>query len=461
MEQATHTLYNKYRPISFNDVIGQEHITKIISKSIEQNRVSHAYLMCGTRGSGKTTTARLIAMCLNCHNGPTNKPCGKCEACIDIIENRCIDIVEIDCASQNKIDDIRELKKSVNTVPSQVKTKIYIMDEVHQLTQSAQNSFLKILEEPPKHVLFVLCTTEPEKLKDTILSRCQVHQFHRISSIKLAERLMSIAEQEDVILSEEAALSLARASEGGARDAIGKLDSAICLADDKNITIDITQQVLGTIGLEHISNLMDTILKKDTAEILKSIGKIVDCSAMLNPVYMSFIRYFGNLMTLSICEEFVSELDVSPNRGAIMQTQAKQKSAKWFTQAMKIALEYSRLMDSIKGRLALETMCLELAQYELPHLQQTFDSVTPKAKQWGEIKGWMAPQLVSLFAGIKTPPFLDIHGLHLPYDELPETAQKMVDYFYDKIIETLRAHGETAIIIKTAAKVTAATDIFQ
>ena len=192
------SLFNKYRPRTLNDLVGQEHISVTLIKAFEKNRLTQAYLMCGSRGSGKTTTARILAAGFNCKKGVTHSPCGECENCLDILNERCIDIVEIDAASKNGVDDVRDLQQSATTVPSQVRTKFYIIDECHQMSPSAQNALLKTLEEPPKHVVFILCTTEPEKLKDTVLSRCQICEFRRITVDKIVGRLQWICEQEKV-----------------------------------------------------------------------------------------------------------------------------------------------------------------------------------------------------------------------------------------------------------------------
>lgn len=454
------TLYNKYRPLGFADLIGQEHIATVLKKSLRNKRASHAYMFCGPRGSGKTTTARILAMCMNCEKGMTDTPCGECDACLDIINNRCIDIVEVDCASKRGVDDIRELQESVITVPSQVRTKFYIMDEVHMLTNQAQNSFLKTLEEPPNNVVFILATTEPEKLKDTILSRTQVHQFYRIPAKKLAGRLQYIADKENIILDEDAALAIARSCEGGARDAISKFDTAINMTEenDNHVTLNIASKVLGTIGIEVISKLADVIINKDVAGILAQIGNIIDGSAMLQPNYILIMRYFRNLMVVSIDKKHVKTLDIGDSLAENIKTQAQKQTTSWFLTAIKTMLAYGHLIDSVKGRVSLEAMCLEVALQNNIQTEPSTKHLTKNKIQWIEMKDWF-PKMAAMILS-KTTVYAKPNGLYIDKLGLTNASLGVLNSFDTKIKETLQQHNIEPNIIITDTSVSNANEVF-
>ena len=238
-------LYRKYRPSSFDEVFGQDNIVKIIQNAVVSGRVSHAYLFSGPRGTGKTTTAKILARMVNCESLDNGNPCGKCSNCLNFSSSG--DVVEIDAASNNGVDEIRNLREKVNLVPSQSKYKIYIIDEVHMLTTQAFNALLKTLEEPPKHVIFILATTEPNKIPLTISSRCQKFQFNRVDDSDIVKRLKQISDIEKINISDDALYEIARVSDGGMRDSINLLDQ-LCSYDLNNISIDDVYNVYGTIS---------------------------------------------------------------------------------------------------------------------------------------------------------------------------------------------------------------------
>ena len=345
-------------------LVGQEHISTTLIKAFEKQRLTQAYLMYGSRGSGKTTTARCLAMGFNCEVGVTSSPCGECSNCLDILNERCIDIVEIDAASKSGVDDIREMQQSAATVPSQVRTKFYIIDECHQLSSSAQNALLKTLEEPPKHVVFILCTTEPEKLKDTILSRCQVCEFRRITVSKIANHLQWVCEQEKFTADEDALTAIARSTAGGMRDAIVKLSTAMCDADDGHITEAMVASVVGNAGMEECSKLVDAILEEDAYKIFQVVGSVADAAASLQPFYMGILTYFRDMMALATNPKIGEILDISSTRSQTILDQANKFGLIRLIQCNKMILFYAKMVDSIKGRMVLETMCLEMLGLE-------------------------------------------------------------------------------------------------
>ena len=250
-------LYRKYRPVDFNSVYGQEHVVTILKNAIMSGKISHAYLFCGPRGTGKTTVAKIIARLVNCENLIDGNPCGKCYNCINYMNSS--DIVEIDAASNNGVDEIRELKDKINLVPSNAKYKIYIIDEVHMLTTQAFNALLKTLEEPPSHVIFVLATTEPHKIPLTISSRCQKFRFSKIEDSKIVNRLSEICKLEKIIIDEDALFEIARLSDGGMRDAINFLDQLIAYSSD-NISIEDVYNVNGSVSYADLYDLLLSLI---------------------------------------------------------------------------------------------------------------------------------------------------------------------------------------------------------
>lgn len=285
----------KWRPKTFEEVIGQEHITTTLKNAIEQNRVAHAYLFCGPRGTGKTTTARLLAKALNCEKGPIALPCNKCISCIEIIEGKSLDIIEIDAASNRGIDEIRNLRESARFSPQQARFKIYIIDEVHMLTPEAFNALLKTLEEPPAHIKFVFATTALHKVPPTIVSRCQKFEFKRISLKDIISKLKTIAEAENIKIEEKALYAIARAASGSMRDAESILDQINSFAKSK-ISIDSVNSVLGLINQEILNEFTEYIIKKDTPSALALIDKIINEGKDGYQLLAGLIEYFRNIL---------------------------------------------------------------------------------------------------------------------------------------------------------------------
>ena len=257
-------LYRKYRPQTFSDIIDQNFITDTLKESIINNRISHAYIFSGPKGTGKTSTAKVFAKTINCESPVDGEPCGKCNACLNFNTNP--DIIELDAASNNKVEDIREIVNNVKLAPTYSKYKIYIIDEVHMLTNSASNAFLLTLEEPPAHAIFILATTNPESLPQTILSRCQHFAFSKISKKALISRLKYVLDKENIKIDDNVIAEIANISDGGLRDALSILDQLITL--NKPITIDLLTEQFGVISEESIKKLLDAIINNDTNEII-------------------------------------------------------------------------------------------------------------------------------------------------------------------------------------------------
>lgn len=295
-------LYRKYRPVDFDSVYGQEEVVTVIKNAINNNMVSHAYLFCGPRGTGKTTIAKIIARMVNCENLIDGKPCGKCYNCINFLNSN--DIVEIDAASNNGVDEIRELRDKINLVPSNAKYKVYIIDEVHMLTTQAFNALLKTLEEPPAHVIFILATTEPHKIPLTIASRCQKFRFTKINSKKIVDRLSEIAKLENITASEDVLYEIARISDGGMRDAINFLDQLVAY-DNKVITLDDIYKVNGSVSYNDIYLLLKSIVENNKVEIIKFFdifdgnGKDINKFASELILFLKDVILYNNTKLLS------------------------------------------------------------------------------------------------------------------------------------------------------------------
>ncbi|MDD3340700.1 MAG: DNA polymerase III subunit gamma/tau [Bacilli bacterium] len=288
-------LYRKYRPANFDDVKGQDVIVKTFKNAIEHNKLSHAYIFTGPRGTGKTSIAKIIAKTVNCLDIQNATPCDKCVNCTQTNNKENTDIIEIDAASNNGVDEIRELKSKVNLVPSSGKYKIYIIDEVHMLTIGAFNALLKTLEEPPSHVIFILATTDPHKVPSTILSRCQRFDFKRISDMALVERLKQIVEEEKIQTEDGVLEEIARLSDGGLRDAISLLDQAISYADEI-VTIQCIHEMNGTVAQAELEKMVSNILKKNVLEIFEQFDFYNDTGKNLIKVTEELLLFLRNVL---------------------------------------------------------------------------------------------------------------------------------------------------------------------
>ena len=292
---AYKSLYRKYRPNNFDDVCGQEFIVKTLKNAIATNKISHAYLFAGTRGTGKTTIAKIFAKEINCLNIEDGKTCGKCEICTNTNTDEIQDIIEIDAASNNGVDEIRELKNMIKLVPVLCKYKVYIIDEVHMLSKGAFNALLKTLEEPPEHVIFILATTEPQKLPITIISRCQEFDFKKISIENIIKRLKHIAKKEDIDIDDECLNEIAEMSDGALRDAIGLLDQ-VSLFSNKKISINDVYLVTGNTSNEVLCKLVDYYIQKDYKNILKTIDELYISGKDFSKISEKLLMMFRNIL---------------------------------------------------------------------------------------------------------------------------------------------------------------------
>ncbi len=299
-------LYRKWRPRNFNDVYGQRHVTKTLQSQLESGRISHAYLFTGSRGTGKTTCAKILSKAVNCLNPVDGNPCNECEICRGIDSGSILDVIEIDAASNNGVDNIRDLREEANFTPANAKYRVYIIDEVHMLSIGAFNALLKTLEEPPSHVIFILATTEIHKLPSTILSRCQRFDFKRIAPEDITARLLYVSEKENVNLTENAASLIARIADGGMRDALSLLDR--CFAMGTDIDENTVSDAAGIAGTIHLFSFSEFVAKEDFTNSLKLVSKLHSESCDIDSLCTELTLHFRNLMvakTVSDCEGLI------------------------------------------------------------------------------------------------------------------------------------------------------------
>jgi DNA polymerase-3 subunit gamma/tau len=312
------TLYRKYRPKTFGDVTGQEHITSVLRWQVANNRVGHAYLFCGTRGTGKTTCAKILARAVNCENPADGEPCGTCASCRAIDSGTSTDVIEIDAASNNGVEDVRSIIDEVAYAPAMANRRVYIVDEVHMLSTSAFNALLKTLEEPPEHALFILATTELYKLPATIVSRCQRYDFRRLTIAQLSSRLKYIAEREGIGLTDDAAYLLSKQAEGGMRDAIGLFD--LCSANGADVDTARVVELLGAGDYESCVRAAVAVAKKDYSEIFACVAAAEEKSDI--SAYWSELLSFWRDMLVSKCipgaDRAAEYLELSPERCAAL-----------------------------------------------------------------------------------------------------------------------------------------------
>ena len=419
---AYQALYRKYRPLTFSDVIGQEHITEILKRELSDNTTVHAYLFTGTRGTGKTSCAKILARAVNCQNTKDGDPCLECEQCISVSNEENTDIVEIDAASNNGVDHIRELRELINFSPANSKYRVYIIDEVHMLSQGAFNALLKTLEEPPSHVIFILATTEVQKLPATILSRCQRFDFRRIDSEKIVERIQYIAKNEGFTITDEAATLIASAADGGMRDALSILD--LCASSSKEIDEAIVENVCAMAGNEYLLELTDHIKKANTEKALLLLDELNNTSVDMLRLLGELTSHFRDLMIIKTVKSDKKPIVCSKARMDALKKQAENFDIKEIIYCLKILHECAALMQTGNRRAQMEMTIIKLCN---PALSTDLDSLEQRisALERGNItpKAYVAPKETETQEDSEEiPPEPDDNDIPVYEDDTPKTT---------------------------------------
>lgn len=354
-------LYRKWRPLVFEDVVEQEHVVRTIKNTVKSERIGHAYLFCGTRGTGKTTMAKIFARAINCLDTKDGDPCNECEICKGILNDSILDVVEIDAASNNSVDNIREIRDEVVYAPSQARYKVYIIDEVHMLSAGAFNALLKTLEEPPAHVVFILATTDPHKLPATILSRCQRFDFKKITPGSIAERVKVVAGASGISLEDDAALLIARLADGAMRDALSILDQCISVGN-KDITHQDVLNVIGIVSDDFISEIVDHIKDTDVEGLVNGVERLSSNGRDILRFASDLVMYFRNLLLCKITDNPAGIIDVSRQYLDNMMQQSEAFTRERIISIIKeLSAFESQLKYALNQRVFLEVMLISIS----------------------------------------------------------------------------------------------------
>lgn len=404
-------LYRKYRPQKLEEIVGQEHIKKALANAINMNKIAHAYLFTGPRGTGKTSTARIFAKSLNCVNGPTVNPCGECENCVDITNSVPMDVIEIDAASNRKVEDAQNILEKVMYAPVNSRYKIYIIDEVHMLSTTAFNALLKTLEEPPENVIFILATTEVHKVLDTIKSRCQRFDFRRITTDDIVKHLRMISDKEKINITDDALFTIAKNSAGGMRDSIALLDQLSVLDGTDAITTDDINSLLGRISFDVLSELAEKIINSKQPDAIEVLEKIYNSGNEPVQILTNLLDYFKNLLIIKNCrEEIITELtqlnDAQINK---LKEQCKQIETHQIVFIIEKISNYIKEVKTTNNpRLWLEVGIIDLANLTenttLLELQARISRLEGGAVQPVNVTAYKTPPAPVLKPHAATPP---------------------------------------------------------
>lgn len=371
-------LYRKFRPAEFQDVKGQDHIITTLQNQIRANRIGHAYLFCGTRGTGKTTVAKIFAKAVNCEHPVDGSPCGECAMCRAIASGASMNVIEIDAASNNGVDNIREIREEVVYRPTEGRYKVYIIDEAHMLSPGAFNALLKTLEEPPEYVIFILATTEAHKIPVTIMSRCQHYEFKRISIETITDRMKDLMDAEHVEVEEKALRYIAKAADGSMRDALSILDQCIAFYLGQKLTYDNVLEVLGAVDTDVFSRLLRSVIERDVSGVLDVVEELVMQGRELTQLTVDFTWYLRNLLLVKTSDNIEDVLDVSTENMMQLKEEAQMIE-------MDMLYRYIRIFSELSGQMKFATqkrVMLEVALIKLctPAMENREDSLLDRIR---------------------------------------------------------------------------------
>jgi DNA polymerase-3 subunit gamma/tau len=367
-------LYRKFRPPVFEDVKGQDHIVTTLKNQIKSDRVGHAYLFCGTRGTGKTSVAKILARAVNCEHPVDGSPCGECEMCKEIAAGNSMNVIEIDAASNNGVDNVREIIDEVSYSPTRGKKKVYIIDEVHMLSTGAFNALLKTLEEPPSYVMFILATTEVQKLPITILSRCQRYDFHRITIDTIEARLKEVVDAEGIQVEERALRYVAKTADGSMRDSLSLLDQCIAFNYGEELTYDKVLNVLGAVDTEVFSNLFDALYHQDINKALTLLADVVIQGRELAQFVNDFVWYLRNLMLVQASDQMEDVIDISSDNLATLKEQATGADIDTILRYIRIFSELSsQIRYASQKRILIEITLIKLCKPQMENSEGAFE----------------------------------------------------------------------------------------
>lgn len=447
-------LYRKFRPQRFEDVVGQEHITQTIRNQIKSGRIAHAYLFSGGRGSGKTSTAKILSRAVNCLHPVDGEPCNECEICKQALEGNLIDISEIDAASNNGVDNIRDIREEVEFIPTTAKYRVYIIDEVHMLSTGAFNALLKTLEEPPKHVIFILATTEPQKLPVTILSRCQRFDFKRISIENIIKRLNIICNESNIEIEDAALKIIAKMSDGAMRDAISILER--CIADgEQKITEDKIRELVGIPEFDYLIDISTDLLLNNASKILQDAEKIINDGKDIEVFTWEEIKFIRDLLMLEISEDLVVYKDEEKERmKQLVNKASKERLLSLITDLstlqnnMKWASDREVIFEAGLIKIALQGETSNNKTITKNESNSTFSQEVEKPKQTNTLKE-------KVLAVLKENHKMIMHTI-LSNAEFKQVDDELVHIEFSKAIDDVNKQymqkEESKIIIKETVK---------
>lgn len=436
-------LYRKFRPDNFEDVKGQSHIVTTLQNQIKAERTGHAYLFCGTRGTGKTSIAKIFARAVNCESPVNGSPCNQCAICKAINSGSSMNVIEIDAASNNGVDNIREIVEEVQYSPAEGKFKVYIIDEVHMLSIGAFNALLKTLEEPPSYVIFILATTEVHKIPITILSRCQRYDFKRISIDTIADRLGELMKEEQVEVEEKAIRYIAKAADGSMRDALSLLDQCIAFYLGKKLTYDNVLEVLGAVDTEVFSAFLRLILKEDIVGLMKQLEDLVMQGRELGQFVVDFTWYLRNLLLISSSDNMEDVLDISTENLARLKEEAEMIDQNRLMRYIRIFSELSgQIKYAVQKRIYIEMALIKLCK---PAMENNYESLIDRVAKLEE-----KIEQGNFAVSPKPQPAISSEAEQLPKKSvelpkaIPEDVKQVVEQWY-QIVRQMPAMIQTLL----------------